>query len=420
MVLAGCRNPRGFFLTLFNTMRSTLLAMTATIAFLSVAPSQQLASYDPFAMMISEAQPWTPMIPGPGIPTNVYPAVPMPPPAVGVVLLPGDSSWDGINGLHWLCNGMMLASQPTTLFPPLAPPTPPFPIAPLVMGMLGGPVTGIAYDSAANVLYLCSIPGLIVGVTPIPGTPVVVPPFPIMFPTGPIAGLEWDGMTGTFLCVDIVGIVYPFLPGGFPAGPPIVPAIAFPPPVGDVCIDKSGQLNAIGVRAIHVVGGPMIADVTLPFPLPFPAGPAMNVGLSYLGAPASNPPGVGAGCVCPTFAPGPNQFVTSVMSSGNAGFRVGIGGVPPGQLVLFAFGFVFNPAWPMINATGCPLGFILGGPPIITALGVANATGTATFPLALTVPPGFGAIYNQNFTFCPADPAGFVITPMQSIWASGF
>lgn len=399
-------------------MRTILLATAAAAALPSFANAQQLAAYDPFVAFVTESQPPTAMIPGPGIPTNAYPAAFMPPPA-GAMPIPGDSSWDGVNGLHWLCNGMMLASMPTPAFPPIAPPIGPFPIAPAVLAAIGGPVTGCAFDSAANVMYLCSAPGAVIGVTPVPGTPVVVPVFAPGFPLPPVAGLEWDVATGTFFAVDIAGIVYPFVLGGAPAGPPIVPPLLLPPPIGDVAIDKSGQANAVGARAIHVVGGGMIVDVTLPVPLPYPSGNPMDVGLHYLGIPASNPPGFGAGCPCPTFAPGPNQFVTSVMSAGNPGFGVGVGGVPPGQLVLFAFDFAFNPAWPLINGVGCPLGFVLGSPTLVTVIGIANAGGNAVFPLPLPGPPFFGAIYNQNFTFCPADPAGFVVTPMQSIWMSG-
>ncbi|MCA8973663.1 MAG: hypothetical protein KDC98_03030 [Planctomycetes bacterium] len=401
-------------------MRSVLLAMTAAIAPFAAAPAQQLLAYDPFAAQITEAQPWTAMLPWPGGPTNIYPAVPMPPGGAGVPL-PGDSTWDGINGLHWLCNGAMLASQANALYPPLAPPLPPFPIAPPVLAAIGGFVTGIALDPAANIMWLCGPPGVVIGVTPLPGTPVVVPPFPLLFPTGPLAGLEWDGLTATFLTVDVAGIVYPFLPGGAPAGPPILAAFPFPGPIGDVAIDKSGQNNPAAVRPIYVVGGPMVVDVTLAVPLPFPVGPPMNAGLAYMGAPATNPPGPGGGpaCACPSFPAGPTLFTTSVMSAGNAAWGIGVGGIPAGQPVVFAFDFRFNPAWPMINGVGCPLGFRLGSPTLVAAFGFANAAGTANYPFPLVVPAGFGPIYNQNFTLCPADPAGIVLTAMQSIWASG-
>lgn len=400
-------------------MRTTLFCLSATFALAASAAAQRLAAYDPFVAMFTEMQPVTALIPGPVGPVAGYPSMPALPPLGPALVQPGDSTWNGALGYHWFTNGAILASQPTPTFAPLGPVLAPFPIAPPVLGLLGGPapVTGIALNTPANVMFLCNAAGLTVGVTPIPGTPIVVPPFVPAFPTGPIVGLEYDAVTASLYMVDVAGIVYNLLVGGAPLGPPIVPMIALPPPVGDVAIDKSGQVNLAGVRPIYIVSGPMVLDVTSPMPLPFPAGPAMNVGLAYLGHPAANPP-VGT-CPCPTYAPGPTQFTTSVMSAGNGAWGIGVGGLPPGQLVLFAFDFVFNPAFPVINVVGCPFGFVFGSPTLVSVIGFANPAGNALYPFPLVVPPLFGAIYNQNFSFCPADPAGFVVTPMQSIWASG-
>jgi len=400
-------------------MRTPLFCLLVAGAFAADSSAQRLAAYDPFAAMFTELQPVTALLPGPVGPVAGYPSIPVLPPFGPAVVQPGDSTWNGRLGHHWFTNGVILAAMPTPTFPPLGPVPAPFPIAPPVLAMLGpgAPVTGIALNTPANVMYLCNAAGLTVGVTPMPGTPVVVPPFLPAFPTGPIAGLEYDAVTGSLYSVDLGGFVYNFLPGGAPLGPPIVPPFALPAPIGDVAIDKSGQVNALGLRPIYVVAGPMVLDVTAPLPMPFPPGPPMSVGLAYMGHPAARPP-VGT-CACPTFAPGPTQFTTSVMSAGNAAWRIGVGGLPPGQLVLFGFDFVFNPAFPVINGAGCGLGFVLGSPTLVSVFGFANPAGNAVYPFPLAVPPLFGPIYNQNFTFCPADPAGFVVTPMQSIWASG-
>lgn len=400
-------------------MRMTLIAMTAAIATLSAAPAQQLLAYDPFAGIITENQLWTAMLPFPGAPTNAYPAVPMPVIGPAIVPMPGDNTFDGTTGLHWLCSGAMLAAQPTPLYPPTAPPVAPFPIAPAVVAALGGFITGIAIDPAAGIMWLAGPVGMFAGVAPIPGTPVIVPPFPLAFAIPPIAGLDWDGLTGTLYAVDIGGVVHPFLPGGFPAGPPIATPFPFFGPITGIAVDKSGQLNPVAARPIYVTDGVMVIDVTLPLPAPFPPGPPMNVGIAYLPAPASNPPGPGVACACPTFAAGPVQTTRGPMVAGNAGWGIGVGGIPAGQPVLFGFDFFFDPTWPMINGVGCPLGFLLGSPTLVTLIGFADAAGNAVYPFPLPAFPGFGAIYNQNFTFCPADPAGFVVTPMQSIWLSG-
>lgn len=72
-------------------------------------------------------------------------------------------------------------------------------------------------------MFVTSVPGIVVGVAPVPGTPIIVPPFVIPFPVGAIAGLEWDGATGSLWAVSVGGIAYNFFPGGFPAGPPVAP-----------------------------------------------------------------------------------------------------------------------------------------------------------------------------------------------------
>ncbi len=46
-------------------------------------------------------------------------------------------------------------------------------------------MTGIAIDPAAGVMFVTSVPGIVVGVAPVPGTPIIVPPFVIPFPVGP-------------------------------------------------------------------------------------------------------------------------------------------------------------------------------------------------------------------------------------------
>jgi hypothetical protein len=399
-------------------MRTILFCLSAAIALPTLASAQRLVSYDPMTASFTELQPPTSVLPAPVGPVSAYPSAPaLPPLGLGAIAQPGDSTWDGRRGFHWYTNGNILAAQPSTTFPPLGPSPAPFPIAPAVLAMLGGNVSGIGIDVMTNVMYMTSFAGITLGVTPIAGTPVVVPPFAPGFAMGPVVGLEYDGMSGTLLSVDAGGIVYRYLPGGAPVGPPILPPFPLPAPVGDVAMDKSGQVNALGRRPIYVTANGMVLDITNPVPMPFPPGPAINAGLAYMGHPAANPP-IGT-CACPTFAPGPSQFTTSVMSAGNAAWRLGVGGLPVGQLVIFAFDFVFNPGFPVINSVGCGLGFVLGSPTLVANAGFANAGGAAIYPFPLVVPPGFGPIYNQNFTFCPADASGFVVTPMQEIWASG-
>jgi hypothetical protein len=107
------------------------------------------------------------------------------------------------------------------------------------------------------------------------------------------------------------------------------------------------------------------------------------------------------------------------MTAGNLGFGLAVTGLPAGQLVVYAFDFAFNPAFPMVNTSGCGLGMFFGSPTLVTGAAFAGPTGTATYGLPLAVPPGFGPIYSQSATLCPADPAGFVLNPMQLIMSCG-
>lgn len=55
------------------------------------------------------------------------------------------------------------------------------------LGLIGGPITGIAIDPAAGILGASSTPSIVVGVAPVP---VVVPTLsPAFLPPGSVGGL---------------------------------------------------------------------------------------------------------------------------------------------------------------------------------------------------------------------------------------
>jgi hypothetical protein len=384
------------------------------------AVAQHLTTYDPALPAFIETVSPSPLIPPGTPPLFVYPPAPALPPAPAFVVPPGDSSFDGATGLNWYTNGLLVASCPTVLYPPVGVPMPPSPVPAAVLAAIGGPVTGLAISPAAGILWLTSALGIVVGVTPVPAMPIVVLPFPPAIPLlAPITGLEWDSITGTLLEVDAFGTVYQFLPGGAPFAPPLLAPVPLPAMAGDVAIDKTGFVNGAGVRPIYVLAGPAIiyANFAAPAPPVLPSGATpMATGLAFHQYPAAVPPfGV---CACPGL--GLTQFVTGPMTSGNAAFAFGVGGLPPGTFVVFAFDFVFSPAFPLINGVGCGLGFFLGSPTLISVAGFAGPGGAAVLPLPLLVPPGFGPIYQQSGTLCSTDPVGFVLTPMQQLWVSGF
>lgn len=394
-------------------MRPTTLTALLAIAVCGTATAQRLATYDLTLPAITELQPPTPILPVALPPLTTYAQLP----ALGAAAAPfGDSTFDNVLGYHWVTNGMLMAAQPTPAFPPLAAPPPMFAIPGAVIAAVGGfMVTGIAIDAVAGLMWLTSAPGFVVGVGAVPAMPILVPPFPIPFATGPISGLEWDSSTGSLLACDVAGIVYNFTPTGVAIGAPILPPGALPAAAQDVAIDRTLRLNGAGLRPLYVLAGPMVFDTNDPATPPFPSGSPMPRGLAFMNHPASNPP-VG-GCACPGGA-WPKQFTTSVMTAGNAAWGVGMTGMPPFWPVLWAFDVaVFNPAFPLINGPGCPLGLLPTSATLITGGASADAAGTAILPVPLMpplMPLGFGPFYNQNVAWCPADPVlSLVFTPTQ-------
>lgn len=399
-------------------MRHLILPAGAILAFSCAAAAQRVAAYDPTIGMVAECQPANVLLPAPVPPLLVYPQVPllpaMAPPA-------GDSTFDNLRAFHWFTNGAILAAQPTPMFPPAGPlpPAMPFPL-PVLAAIGGGPVTGIALDAAAGIMYLTGVPGMTIGVTPLPGMPVVVPPFALPFAAGPITGLEFDSVTGQLIAVDAAGVTYHYFPGGAAAGPPLPPPMPLGAMAADVALDRTMVPNAFGMRSLYVLAGPAYFDVHDPAPAPQPAGSPMAQGLAWMNHPATNKPG--GPCNCPgTPYPAPGSTTTGPMTTMNAGWGVTMSGLPGGFPVIFGFDVAgFLPGFPVINPpVGCGLGLTLG-PSTLLFVGVANPLGVATYPVPLVPPyffPGAPAVFNQNATICPADPTfGLVLSPMQTIY----
>jgi hypothetical protein len=398
-------------------MRTTtlFLSFAAVAAFADAVSAQRLASYMAGGPGFAEHQPPTPVLPGPVPPLGVYPAVPALPP---LAFPAGDSGFNNVTALHWVTNGMIVATQPTPSFPPAGPVLPPFPIPPAVLAPIGGVASGLAVNPAAGMVWLAGPAGFVIGVGAIPAMPILVPPFPIPLPA-PLTGLEWDGATGTLWAVNAAGVAFNFFPGGAPAGPPVVPAFVLPAPAQDVAIDKTMRLNGAGARPLYVIAGPMIVDIADPLPLPFPTAMPGSQGLAFLDHPAAFPP-IGS-CACPG-GPMPVNFVSGPMASGNVGFTLGMTGLAPGGIAVWGFDYVFDPTYPLANAVGCGLGLILTSPSLVAFATLASPAGVATFPVPLpaALPPGVGPLLNQNATPCAADPVlGVVISPMQYIQVSG-
>ncbi|HEX5054299.1 MAG TPA: hypothetical protein VFZ65_21145 [Planctomycetota bacterium] len=393
---------------------------TRTLAVLALAllgsriPAQRLIAYEPLAGLATELQPPTGSLPMPNPPSVTYPVLPALPPPLPGLPSPGDVTFDNGFGLLYYTNGSTIAAMASPTFAPLMAPPASVPIPASVLAMIGGPVTGMAIDALTGLVYLTSVPGIVVGVGPVPGLPVLVPPFPAGGPVG-IAGLDYDGLTGTLWAVDVAGTAYNFAVGGAPVGPPVVPIVPPPGPVGGIAIDKLGKLNPAGLRPLYVGGGPLIVDIRDPAAIPFPAGPPVG-GLTFMDHPATVP--LLPGCEsCPGATTGPTAFTTGVMSIANPGFAVGMGGLTPGvSFGIFAFDSVSSPFVSINGPAACPLGLAPGPGLILVIGGPANAAGTILMPIPFSVGTPVGLfLHNQNLTFCPAQPSGLAFSRFQTI-----
>lgn len=394
------------------------LSLLAGLVLCGAVHAQRLIAYDPAAGLLGECQPANVLLPFPVPPLPIYPQVPLLPPLPPFA---GDSTFNNTVGFTWVTNGMIMAAQPTPMFPPLGPLPAPFPIPPAILGAIGGVATGIAIDSVAGIMYLTGPPGITIGCAPLPGMPVIVPPFPLPFPLlmPPITGLEWDSAAGNLIHCDAGGVTYTTFPGGLPGAPPFPPLLVGPLPVTDVALDRTMALNAFGLRSLYALSAAGVySDVRNPLALIQPGLPGQ--GLAWMNHPASNMPG--ATCICPgTGYPAPGPSTTSAMTNLNAAWGVTMTGLPPGFPVIFGFDILgFLPGFPLINGVGCGLGLTLG-PSTLLFAGVSNAVGVATYPVPL-VPPAFvlgtGPFFNQNATFCTTDPVlGMVLSPVQTVWS---
>lgn len=393
-------------------------------------PAQQFLAYTPggpplAAMASASALPMPAgfvqgMVP---LPFPLPPAFPGP---GAVVVPPGGLAVNSMTGRIYYSNGPMIAASPDVRIPgTFAPPTPPFPSPPfpppppLVVAPF---VSGMAVDPVAGLLWLTNgITVQAVFLAPLPAIAIAVPPFvPALPPGAPFSGLEWDGITGTLWLNTMVGMVWQITPAGVLAGGPFPPPIALPGIATGLTLDKSGLPAPPPVipggpgRSVYVFAGPAIVNYASGFVAPAPVGP--GVGLAFQNLPILTAPG---GCACGPL--NPTLSATSPMTTGAPAYSTDWVGLPPFAPVYLGLDVVFDPAFPLVNATGCPLGLNLISPSLAVLILAADATGRFTFPVSFVgIPPGIGPFYVQYATLCPADPvAGIVLSSLMHVVISG-
>jgi hypothetical protein len=240
----------------------------------------------------------------------------------------GGVAINNTNGIIYASNGFMIEAVNDPSYPPLA--VPPLPFA--APGIIG-PVTGMAFDptgAPGGILYLAGGSNLI-GVSPVPGTPVIVPLWGVAGVPGGFTGLEFDPWTGTLWGVDAAGTLY-FVPigvGGFV--PPFMPSpIPAPGLATGLAVDHSGPVPG---TPIYVLFGAIAIEYTGLGTFPpgppgtaVPFGSLMVVGLAFHDVPV---PVFGASA-CGGGA-GATIAANSAAWSGNAGFTLTVTGVPAGS-----------------------------------------------------------------------------------------
>ncbi|MAG58187.1 MAG: hypothetical protein CMJ83_18020 [Planctomycetes bacterium] len=352
-------------------------------------------------------------------------AYPIPPfPAFG----PGGGlAFDHRTNLMYNCGGVTIEIFPHPLYPPAIPfPAGPFPVPPIpcpgpVIGGAMGPVTGMCMGTApvlgpappGGVLWVTD--GLcIAGLTALPPYAVVLPPFPVLGIGGPLTGLDFDSATGLIMGVDVAGVTYSILPGGAFAAPPIPPA--FPPiapVVGNIVDENNGRMYITDGFFVYPIlpalAGPIPVGAA-PGPVGFPA-----YGATYLAEPLLLP----SACGCTGNTP---LISTSTTAAGGSGIplAVNLSSAQPGSFAYLGVD-VLCAAPPFAFAPACfwrlPLPPLLLLGPFPT-----NAVGAASFPVG-PLPPLAGVpgavLYAQWAIGCAAAPVGAELTDAMHIALSG-
>ena len=164
--------------------------------------------------------------------------------------LAGGATIDQTNSTVYVCDGTLITQDynprylPFVVVPPvILPPSP----APTLL--TGGPITGLAIDPTAGILWMTD--GFSLGgfTTAPPYLPVVAPvPLAFLTPVFPgLTGLDWEPSTGTFWGCDAQGNIYHFTAAGAPLGPQPVSTIPTAGPLGGLAVDRSNGPGAIGI-----------------------------------------------------------------------------------------------------------------------------------------------------------------------------
>ncbi|MEZ6197139.1 MAG: hypothetical protein R3F20_15635 [Planctomycetota bacterium] len=210
------------FLTLALGLALTVSASAqVTFAGLGPAPGLTDMSYLPTAAYPTGASPLgVPLLPNASL---------LPP--IGITgVIEGGMASNQRNAWIYTTSGTVMAVDTDPNFlafgPTAAPPAGTFPI-PLPATV--GPLTGLGFDDAANILWACD-GAVFLGLNPLPPFNVIVPPLPMPLTGAPATGLDYDPCDGTLWACDFQGGIFHFTTLGAPIG--LQPVNIVPTPVG--------------------------------------------------------------------------------------------------------------------------------------------------------------------------------------------
>lgn len=296
-------------------------------------------------------------------------------------------------------------------------PGPPAPAPPVITG---GPITGMALDTVAGILWMTDGFG-VGGFTPAAPYLPIVPPFPLPFiaPFGAgISGLDWDPATGTLWACDILGGIYNFTPAGAPVGPQPVSVIPTVGPLGGLAVNRANGLGAIGIPfcspqlpGFHITAtdGFMIYDALAPgsaIPNMFGSGTPAR-GMAY----SADFQFAAGGVVCPSTGTSPIGGMMKATHTGPGGANaIKMVGGPPATLSLLLYDICPVPGGLFIPASGETLWINPLSPTFMFAPFVSDAAGGVTVPVSFSFAATGITFSLQWAVFDPLAPLGYCLT----------
>lgn len=298
------------------------------------------------------------------------------PPPVGLL---GDSAVDALNDVVWITDGLILSAYVDGAS---------ITNVPVPAGtLLGGPVTGLGFDSANGLLWLTDGTSAAAIPAPGPGCPglplATIAPF--VLPLGGALALDvaWDSWTGTLWVCDNTGIVTNVTTAGAigPAGSfapsscglgTVLSGIAFDSATGNLFVT-----DGVGIEYVTPTGAPAPPTFYAPgspcVTPPPPGPPAALSGLAYSPRPRRY------GSACATAGSPPNiDFVGSFSTSPNPAFGINLSGALPNTPTVL----MLSPGAP---CPSLPWGAceVLVFPFTLALFTTTDGTGKAAFPLPI-------------------------------------